>query len=85
MTKSFSVSDLPFILLCLREETLLDDCSLLSEGSVVPGVSEESVIEDVVLVRSDEVTVRCHAGILGGAGVEPTIGEGNCFLNKSQQ
>lgn len=57
---------------------------MLSEGSVKPAVSEESVREDVVLVRSLEVTVRCHAGMLGAAGVEPTIGEGNCFLEKSQ-
>lgn len=58
---------------------------MLSESSVVPGFSEESVSDNVVLVRSVEVTVRCHAGILGAAGVDPTIGEGNCFLVKSQQ
>lgn len=69
---------------CSMEDALLEDRPLLSEGSVTPGVSEESVREDVVLVRSVEVTgtLRCHAGILG-AGVEPTIGEGNCFLEKS--
>ena len=72
------------MLLCSREDALLEEIPLLSVGSVTPGVSEESVREDVVLVRSVEVTVtlRCHAGMLG-AGVEPTIGEGNCFLEKS--
>ena len=72
------------MLLCSREDALLEEIPLLSVGSVTPGASEESVREDVVLVRSVEVTVtlRCHAGILG-AGVEPTIGEGNCFLEKS--
>jgi len=50
---------------------------------VVPGISE-SVREDVVLVRSVEVTVRCHDGMPGAAGVEPTMGEGNCFLDKTQ-
>lgn len=80
-TKPSTESDIPFILLCSREDTLLDDCSLLSDSSVVPGVaSEESVRDDVVLVRSAEVTVRCHDGMPGAAGVEPTIGEGNCFL-----
>ena len=78
--------DPPFILLCSRDDTLLDECSLLSEGSVTPGASEESVREDVVPVRSVEVTatLRCHDGMLGADGVEPTIGEGNCFLEKSQ-
>ena len=72
---------IPFMLLYSREETLLVACSLLSNSSVVPGISE-SVREDVVLVRSVEVTVRCHDGMLGAAGVEPTMGDGNCFLNE---
>ena len=84
LNKFSQQSDSPFMLLCSGEDALFEDCPLLSEGSVTPGVSEESVREDVVLVRSVEVTVtlRCHAGMLG-AGVEPTIGEGNCFLEKS--
>lgn len=53
------------------------------DSSVAPGVSE-FVSEDVVLVRSVEVTVRCHDGILGAAGVDPTMGEGNCFLVRTQ-
>ena len=83
MNKFSQQSDSPFMLLCSGEDALFEDCPLLSEGSVTLGVSEESVREDVVLVRSVEVTVtlRCHAGMLG-AGVEPTIGEGNCFLEK---
>ena len=74
---------LPFILLNSREETLLAGLSLLPDSSVVPAVSE-SVKEDVVLVLSVDVTVRCHDGMLGGAGVEPIMGDGNCFLCKTQ-
>ena len=62
---------------------MLADRSLLSDNSVTPGVSE-SVNEGVVLVRSVDVTVRCHDGMLGAAGVEPTMGEGNCFLVNTQ-
>ena len=77
------LTSIPFILAYCKD-TLLAECSWLFvfESSAAPVVSE-SVSEDVVLVRSVDVTVRCHAGMLGGAaGVEPTMGEGNCFLQK---
>ena len=79
------LTSIPFILAYCKD-TLLADCSWLFvfESSAAPVVSE-SVSEDVVLVRSVDVTVRCHAGMLGGAaGVEPTMGEGNCFLQKKK-
>ena len=75
---------LPFILLYSREETLLADVSLLPDSSVVVPAVSESTKEDVVLVLSVDVTVRCHDGMPGGAGVEPTMGDGNCFLCKTQ-
>ena len=74
---------LPFILLNSREETLLAGLSLLPDSSVVPAVSE-SVKEDVVLVLSVDITVRCYNGMLGAAGVEPITGDGKCFLCKTQ-
>lgn len=49
-----------------------------------PLVGSESISGEV-LDRSVGGTFRCHAGMLGGAaGVEPTIGEGNCFLCHTQ-
>lgn len=69
-------------MLCSKEETL--DNSLLSDDSVETGISDESAREEVVLVRSVEVTARCHAGMLGAPGVEPITGDGNCFLHKTR-
>lgn len=77
--KKCKIQIAPFILEYCREVAFPEDDSLVFDSSVA--LVGSGSISGEVLDRSVVGTVRCHAGILGGAaGVEPTIGEGNCFL-----